>query len=53
METRLLVAYVLCALLAIVVFFAIGRYVRNRRQFKIRQSGRGKNVPGNDGMPRD
>jgi hypothetical protein len=43
METRVLIAYALCAVMAFILIFAVGRYLRNRRQFKIRQMGRGKN----------
>lgn len=43
MENRLIIAYVLCAIM-LLVFAAIAvRYFDNRKQFKVRQSGRGKN----------
>ncbi len=42
METRFIIAYALCAVMALVLVFVVGRYLRNRRQFKIRQMGRGK-----------
>jgi hypothetical protein len=45
MEMRLVLAYALCAAMAIILVFALGRYVRNKRQFKLRQMGRGKNAP--------
>ncbi len=50
METRLIVAYVLCAVMALILVGVAVRYFNNRRQFKIRQSGRGKNV---DNVPVD
>ena len=43
METRLIVAYALCAVMALILFAAAVRYFHNRRQFRIRQSGRSKN----------
>lgn len=51
METRVIIAYALCALMALLLAFAAGRYVRNRRQFKIRQMGRGKHLSDNDQNP--
>ena len=45
METRVVLAYTLCVIMAVVLAFALGRYVRNKQQFKHRQMGRGKNVP--------
>jgi hypothetical protein len=45
MEMRVVLAYALCAAMAIILVFALGRYVRNERQFKLRQMGRGKNAP--------
>jgi hypothetical protein len=51
METRFIIAYALCAVMALVLAFALGRYVRNRRQFKIRQMGRGKNLSDTDQTP--
>jgi hypothetical protein len=48
MEDRHIVAYTLTALMIIFVGAFIVRYLSNRRKFKIRQSGRGKN---DDGVP--
>jgi hypothetical protein len=45
METRVVLAYTLCGIMAVVLVFALGRYVRNKQQFKRRQMGRGKNAP--------
>jgi hypothetical protein len=47
MEDRHLVAYTLCAVLAVIVVAFTMRYLSNRRQFKIRQSGRGKTLDTN------
>lgn len=44
METREVVAYALCAIMVLFLLLAFARYRRNRRQFKIRQMGRGKNT---------
>jgi uncharacterized membrane protein YidH (DUF202 family) len=44
METRFIIAFVLCALMALILIAFTVRYYSNKRQFKIRQSGRGKNV---------
>lgn len=44
METRLIVAFALCAIMALILAAVAVRYFHNRRQFKIRQSGRGKNL---------
>ncbi len=46
MEDRHIIAYSLGAVLLAIVVFFVARYLNNRRQFKIRQSGRGKSVPG-------
>lgn len=46
MEDRHILAYTLGATLVLIVAFVVVRYLNNRRQFKIRQSGRGKSVPG-------
>ena len=51
METRFIIAYALCAVMTLVLAFGVGRYVRNRRQFKIRQMGRGKNLSDTDQTP--
>jgi hypothetical protein len=45
METRVVLAYALCAAMAVILAFTLVRYVRNKRQFKLRQMGRGKNAP--------
>jgi len=45
-ETRLIVAFVLIAIMVLALIFAAVRYSRRRKQFKIRQMGRGKAVPG-------
>jgi hypothetical protein len=50
METRLVVAYALCAVMALILAGVAVRYFNNRRQFKIRQSGRGKNTAGIDSV---
>lgn len=44
MEDRHFVAIALCALMALILIALTVRYFSNKRQFKIRQSGRGKNV---------
>jgi hypothetical protein len=51
METRLVVAYALCALMVLILVAVAIRYLNNRRQFKIRQAGRGKNSNDNGGVP--
>ncbi|MFN0045653.1 MAG: hypothetical protein ACKVOS_04225 [Sphingorhabdus sp.] len=51
MENRYIIAYALCALMLLVLAFVTARYVSNRRQFKIRQSGRGKNLPNTENQP--
>jgi hypothetical protein len=50
METRHVIAYALCALLALIFVAVAVRYLNNRRQFKIRQAGRGKNISNPDGV---
>jgi hypothetical protein len=45
METRVVLAYTLYVIMAVVLAFTLGRYVRNKQWFKHRQMGRGKNVP--------
>ncbi|MFN5127300.1 MAG: hypothetical protein ACK519_02905 [Sphingomonadaceae bacterium] len=48
----MVLAYVLCAAMALVLVFTLGRYVRKKKQFKLRQMGRGKNAPSAlDGNP--
>ncbi len=42
MESRLMIAFALCAIMALIFIVAAVRYRNNRKQFKIRQSGRGK-----------
>ena len=52
METRVIVAYALCAVMALILAFAYGRYALKKQQFKLRQMGRGKNAPiARDGDP--
>jgi cytochrome c biogenesis protein CcdA len=51
METRLIVAYALCAALVLILAAFAVRYASNRRQFKIRQSGRGKSISTSENMP--
>ena len=48
METRLIIAYSLCAVMALILAALAVRYFLNRRQFKIRQSGRGKTTNAQD-----
>ncbi len=45
MEDRVLAAYALSAVMVLVFALAVRRYVIGRRQYKIRQMGRGKNNP--------
>jgi len=45
METRVVLTYTLCVIMAVILAFTLGRYVRNKQQFKHRQMGRGKNAP--------
>lgn len=47
MENRLIIAYALCAIMVLILAAIAVRYFNNRKQFKIRQSGRGKS---NDAM---
>jgi hypothetical protein len=42
MEDRHIIAYTLCAAMVIFLSVFLARYLHNRRQFKLRQSGRGK-----------
>jgi hypothetical protein len=51
METRLIIAFALCAVMALILTVFAVRYFSNRRQFKIRQSGRGKSPANIDEMP--
>lgn len=51
METRLIIAYSLCAVMALILAALTVRYFINRRQFKIRQSGRGKTTNAQDNLP--
>jgi hypothetical protein len=51
METRLIIAFALCAVMALILIAIAVRYFSNRRQFKIRQSGRGKNLANADSLP--
>lgn len=50
METRLVLAYALCAVMVLIFVTVAIRYLNNRRQFKIRQAGRGKNTNDIDGV---
>jgi hypothetical protein len=43
MEERLLVAYALSAIMILCLGLGLQRYLAARRQYKIRQMGRGKN----------
>jgi uncharacterized membrane protein len=45
-EKRLIVAFVLITILALSLILSVVRYYRRRKQFKMRQMGRGKAVPG-------
>lgn len=51
MESRLIIAYSLCAILLLILAAITFRYLNNRRQFKIRQSGRGKTTNVKDNFP--
>jgi hypothetical protein len=51
MENRVIIAYALCAIMLLVLAVVIARYVASRRQFKIRQSGRGKNLSNIENQP--
>lgn len=51
MESRLIIAYSLCAILLLILTALTVRYFNNRRQFKIRQSGRGKTTDAKDNFP--
>jgi hypothetical protein len=42
MEDRHIIAYTLCAAMVIILSVFLARHLNNRRQFKLRQSGRGK-----------
>lgn len=53
MEPREIVAYSLGAILAFVLLAAVLRYRHNRRQFKLRQSGKGKSVPIGNELSKD
>jgi len=44
METRVIVAYTLSAVLILLALFVVSRYLKKRREFKVRQMGRGKNI---------
>jgi heme/copper-type cytochrome/quinol oxidase subunit 2 len=50
-ETRLIIALVLITILVLALLFVVARYYRRRKQFKIRQMGRGKAVPGQGSNP--
>jgi hypothetical protein len=51
MESRLIIAYSLCAIMLLILAALVVRYFVNRRQFKIRQSGRGKTTNAQDNLP--
>ena len=51
MESRLIIAYSLCAIMLLILAALAMRYFINRRQFKIRQSGRGKTTNAQDNLP--
>lgn len=53
MENRLIIAYALCAIMALIFAGITMRYLNNKKQFKIRQSGRGKSSGEtiSDGVP--
>jgi hypothetical protein len=51
MESRLIIAYSLCAIMLLILAALTVRYFINRRQFKIRQSGRGKTTNVSDSFP--
>ncbi len=51
MENRLLIAYALCAVMVLIITMITVRYLNNRKQFKIRQSGRGKGSSDGDSLP--
>ncbi|HNW19572.1 MAG TPA: hypothetical protein PKK17_13780 [Sphingorhabdus lacus] len=51
MESRLIIAYSLCAIMLLILAALTVRYLINRRQFKIRQSGRGKTTNVSDSFP--
>jgi cytochrome c biogenesis protein CcdA len=53
METRLVIAYALGAMMVLILIAVAVRYFGNRRRFKIRQSGRGKNTTNLDGVSGD
>lgn len=47
MEMRLIIAYALCATMVLIIVAISLRHFNNRKKFKVRQSGRGKNVDTN------
>lgn len=51
METRIIVAYALGALLVLILGAVAARHLANRRQFKVRQAGRGKNKGTTESLP--
>jgi hypothetical protein len=51
MENRVIIAYALCALMLLILVVVAARHMSSRRQFKIRQSGRGKNSPNGEKQP--
>lgn len=53
MEDRHIIAYALCAIMVMILVAITVRYMNNRKQFKVRQSGRGKSngAMTSDGVP--
>jgi cytochrome c biogenesis protein CcdA len=52
MEPREIVAYSLGAILVFVILAVIWRYRHNRKQFKLRQTGKGKSIAVGDDPPK-
>jgi hypothetical protein len=53
MEPREIVAYSLSAILAFVILAGLLRYRHNRKQFKLRQTGKNKSVSTREGTSRN
>jgi cytochrome c biogenesis protein CcdA len=51
MEDRHIIAYALGAAMVLFIVFVMVRYVNNRRQFKLRQLGRGKSTTNITSVP--
>lgn len=45
METSVIIAYTICAVVASMLAFAYGRYAHKKKRHKLWQMGRGKNAP--------